>query len=347
MMKTSGFDKIVGTGGIGTGQLFLSDKMGTLKRSESRPVRLSKAKDYCKQHIVFYYASAFAKEKAAVYPIGYVGNDEPGHELIREMQAAGMHTDYVGVSRENPTMVSVCLQYPDKEGCNITAINNAMTEADSQYIERCMEEIKIDNQTITAVIPEVAVESRLTMLKKGREGGAFNVLSVPVSEADLFLEDDILKACDFLAVNQEEAQALLKKELSGKELVRKLYLFLEKLNPNIHLLITCGSDGAYTAVKSKIESIPPFKGKVTNTTGAGDAFLGGTLAGLARGLPLQKGKNDTFFGESELTSAAELGALCAGMAIEYPDSIALPVTPGNVKERIKKNNWRMKPWFII
>jgi hypothetical protein len=48
---------------------------------------------------------------------------------------------------------------------------------------------------------------------------------------------------------------------------------------------------------------------------------------------LQKHRNDQYFGETILESAAELRALCAGVAVETEDSLAFHVTPESVKEK--------------
>jgi sugar/nucleoside kinase (ribokinase family) len=340
------YNKIVGVGGIGVGLLFHSDQMETLGRSESRPVTLSKARDYCKLHIVFYYISSFTKGTARVYPIGFVGNDIQGRNLISEMEREGMDVSYVGMSADEATMISICLQYPDKEGCNFTAVNNATIHVTAEYVDKCVDDIGIDQKTIVAAVPEVPIESRIAILKLGREKQAFTVMSVPAAEADAFIRQNISIYCDLLAVNEAEGQAILGMSLREKELVSQLYAFLCTKNPEIQLLVTCGIRGAYSAVKDGIEYIPPLKAKAINTTGAGDAFLGGTLAGLARGLPLQKHKNDQYFGETVLESAAELGALCAGMAVEAEDTIAYSVTPESVKKRISDNHWQAKFWFV-
>jgi ribokinase len=345
MEKDNGFNKIVGIGGIGIGMLFLSDKMETLGRNESRPVKLSRAKDYCKLHIVFYYLSTFIKETARVFPIGFVGDDLPGHNLIAEMKREGMDISYIGICADDATMISICLQYPDKEGCNFTAINNATRRVTPEYVEKCVETIGIDQRTIVVAIPEVSIESRIALLRKGKTKRAFTVLAVSAAESEDFVQQNVFMDCDLLAINEEEGQALRRSHLYGKELVSQLYSFLNFQNPNIQLLVTCGSIGAYSATKRGIEYIPPLKTKAINTAGAGDAFLGGTLAGIAKGLPLQKHRNDSFLGETLLESAAELGALCAGLSVETEDSIALNVTPEFVKMIISDNHWEMRSLF--
>src|SRR6476659_4385206 len=50
--------------------------------------------------------------------------------------------------------------------------------------------------------------------------------------------------------------------------------------------VTMGSDGALLATNTSTGHIPPFKVKVVDTTGAGDAFMGGLSYGRLRGWDL-------------------------------------------------------------
>ncbi|MCB5713762.1 carbohydrate kinase family protein [Lactonifactor longoviformis] len=332
------FDKVVGTGGVGTGMLLLSPIQDTLGRSESRLVHMSSARDYCKLHIVFHYIAALIGKQTEVYPLSYVGQDTMGEELLGEMRLAGMHTEYMGRSEELRTMLSVCLQYPDKEGCNMTVINSAASRVTPEYIRSSMEALSVDANTLVAAIPEVSAESRIALLREGKERGAFCVLSVPAAEAETFLEADAFTLCDLLAVNEEEARAVLSamdkeregdtQESFGDELVLRLYEQVERLNPEIQLLVTFGKHGAYTMAGRRLEYLPAAQVSVKNTTGAGDAFLGGTITGLCLGLPLQKSSSESALEETELLSAAELGTFCAGLAVQCEDSIAWETEPG-------------------
>lgn len=248
-----------------------------------------------------------------------------------------MHTEYMGRSEELGTMLSVCLQYPDKEGCNMTVINSAASKVTPGYIRSSMEALSVDANTLVAAIPEVSQESRIALLREGKEKGAFCVLSVPAAEAEAFLEAEAFTFCDLLAVNEEEARAVLgamdkgmkgeTQESSEEKLVLRLYEQIERLNPEIQLLVTFGKHGAYTMAGRHLEYLPAAQVSVKNTTGAGDAFLGGTITGLCLGLPLQKSSREPAAGETELLSAAELGTLCAGLAVQCEDSIAWETGP--------------------
>ena len=87
--------KVVGCGGIGKGLLFHSPNNETLGRSESRLVTISNAKDYCKQQIVFYYITELLKGKCEVIPVGAVGDDNIGTELVDIMLRQGMDVRYI------------------------------------------------------------------------------------------------------------------------------------------------------------------------------------------------------------------------------------------------------------
>lgn len=340
------FNRVIGTGGIGTGLFFVTDNNQTLGRSESRLVTLTDAKDYCKLHIVFHYIARMLSPKKQVLPIGCVGKDAQGASLIEEMQQSGMDTTYVAASPDLPTPISICLQYPDKEGCNFTAANGAGQEVTPAFIEDALQKIAPDKKTIVMAIPEVSLKSRETLLKIGRRNGCFNILSFVVQEAAYVKEHDWLSIADLVSVNEEEAAALLKllspcrQDLpltlsTEKDLIEDLFSYASTLNPSITLIMTVGRDGAFVCNSQGIEHLPPFPANVVNTTGAGDAFIGGTTAALAMGYPLMKGHSDETFGASLLTSAPEFGSLCAGLAVEEADSIALGVTPENILKRLR------------
>jgi len=344
-MKNNQYSKVIGTGGIGTGLLFITDDDRTLGRNESRLVRLSEAKDYCKQHIVLYYTSVLLSGAAAVYPIGCVGRDAYGETLLQEMKQSGMTVDYVTQDDQLPTTISFCLQYPNKDGCNITASNGASGSVTPQAVSKAMDKIGVDDCTMLVAIPEVSIETRLEMLRYGTEHGAFRVLSIPEAEADAFDQAGALRFTDLLAVNELEALALAPGDGSHVALVRRLYDKLAAFNPCVSLIVTCGKDGAFTARDGRLEHVPVLPVEAVNTTGAGDAFLGGTLAGLCMGLPLQKGCDDPRFGASILQSAAELGAICAGMAVESMNSIAYSVHRPGVQAHVQRKLWRQSDSF--
>jgi len=338
------FEKVIGIGGIGTGLLFHSSIAETLGRNESRLANLSDAKDYCKQHIVLHYTAVLSRDNVRVLPIGFVGDDAAGRQLISEMELSGMDTRYVGKSRLNSTMLSICLQYPNKDCCNITSINSAGIEVDETYTRACLTREQVNGLTMLAVIPEAPLESRLAMLRYGRDKASFNALSVTSAEAREFLESDAFYAVDLLAVNCDEANALTGVADALEPTTHRLYEMLKKWNSRIMLLVTDGKNGAISVFQDHFERVSSMPVDAVNTTGAGDACLGGVLAGLALDLPFQKGWQDSAFGSTPLFSAVELGIVCAGMAVEISDTIATHVCWESIHKRLLDLGLESRQW---
>lgn len=338
----SKISKVIGCGGVGKGLLFHSAVNETLGRSESRLVTLSNARDYCKQQIVFYYIAELLKGRVQIYPIGAVGDDSLGEELLSQMEAQGMNMSCMKKTNSSPTMLSICLQYPDKEGCNFTAENSAAGEVTPEFIEESLMRIGVDENTCLVAVPEVRIDSRVRMLELGKKAGAFCVLSVPASEAKEFETRNTYAFCDLIAVNEEEARAVTGSLKCGRALAQELLLYLQSRQPSISVVMTMGKEGAYCGRETSLEFVPAFPAKTVNTTGAGDAFLGALVSGLLLDLPFLKKAEGVLTGETVLYTAPELAAVCAGMAVENEDSIAENVTRGSIEERIEKQGWRQE-----
>lgn len=320
--------QIIGTGGIGKGLFFLSYENEALGRNESRMAKLSDAKDYCKLHIVFHYLSSLLAPNVEVIPIGKVGRDENGALCKEQMKSAGMKTDWIEESDEHPTMLSICIQYPDKSGCNITSDNSACQEVDSQYILKTVKELRVDEDTVVVALPEVPLKSRIELLRYGKEQGAFCAASCGTAEIGAFVELKGPKMCDLIALNQEETAALAGMEavtnLNEAKVAANIIL---KAFPHLYLWLTVGAGGSLLASHKKMIAYPALSDiEVKNTGGAGDASLAGLLIGYCQGLSLWEEQGDRY-------TAGELAVLMAGMSVESADSINLEINWEKVEER--------------
>lgn len=97
-----------------------------------------------------------------------------------------------------------------------------------------------------------------------------------------------------MVVNAYEAEIISKKTgLSLEDLKRKLQL----------LIITQGKNGSHIYQSGELTQVPAFSAKeIKDPTGAGDAFRGGLLRGMAAGWPI--------------TLCAMVGSLCASYVLE-------------------------------
>ncbi len=116
---------------------------------------------------------------------------------------------------------------------------------------------------------------------------------IPRLSGDELLND--MQGAYAIIVNAYEAEIICKKtEITLDDLKRKIEL----------LIITQGKNGSHIYQKGELTQVPAFTAKeIKDPTGAGDAFRGGLLRGMAAGLPIQL--------------CALMGSLCASYVLEH------------------------------
>jgi len=147
------YNHIISIGGIGSGILFSLTGGHTLGRNESRMATLEPYRDFCKQHIIMHYIAVLLGAKPTgkfrSFPIGKVGNDEIGARILAQMSDVGMVTENISVCGNSRTLFSVCFQYPDHSGGNITTDNSASSQ------------VSVDDINIFSEITVLGVKTQL------------------------------------------------------------------------------------------------------------------------------------------------------------------------------------------
>lgn len=313
------YDHIVATGGIGTGIFFDLDGNDTLGREESRPARLLPYKDYCKQHIILHYLSVLlgGGKDFNCYAIGKVGNDEPGHFLVTQMRTAGINTDHVAVDPDHATMYSVCYQYPDRSGGNITTADSASSKVSPADIDTFFATFPAQGKELILAAPEVPVATRIRLLEHGRHRNSLNIASIASAEIAEFTDQNGFQLTDMLFINVDEARAIAKaaENASPDSVVLTAMRYIRELNANITILITCGAKGVYCYKQRNLEFSKARPVQAVSTAGAGDAFLAGTVAGICCGMPLFK------FKDASVRTAVDIGLAVAAASVTSPDTI--------------------------
>ncbi|MHA1276761.1 MAG: carbohydrate kinase family protein [Candidatus Helarchaeota archaeon] len=123
----------------------------------------------------------------------------------------------------------------------------------------------------------------------------------------------ILKNVNYLIINRTEALRMSGLEkLRDKDILEIIDYLKSVLPSNITLIIKGGSKETIVKSDSEIFAVPPFKVKIFDTIGAGDAFAGGFIVALLK--------------KESLEDAIVFGHAAAGYKIQYGGAQSSPTT---------------------
>ncbi|MDD5697475.1 MAG: PfkB family carbohydrate kinase [Victivallaceae bacterium] len=301
---------MVSTGGIGTGSFFALNGNHTLGREESRSGHFLKHRDYCKQHIIGHYVRTLLGAEFQVYPIGQVGDDKAGHELIEEMRQAGLKTDFLKITDKKPTLCCICFIYPDGSGGNLTVDESACSLVSGADVAAALPVLeKNGGKCIALAVPEVPLNSRQALLEAAARCNALRIASFLSEEMPEVRKNNLLSLVNLLAINIDEASSLA--EISSRnppdKIVAESVRKISAVHPRLQLSITAGKTGSWIWDRGKMYFQAPVPVHAVGTAGAGDAYLSGLIVGLTAGL--------------ELRDAQVLAVLTAALSVTVPDSI--------------------------
>ena len=213
---------------------------------------------------------------------GCVGRDLLGDVMRREAEARGIVTDDLRATDEL-TSASLVLDASDGER---TFIHNpgasaALTAAD---VERALDAgpswLHIGG---ALVMPALDGEPLAGVLADARERGIATSLD-PVHDATGRWErlHRSLAHLDVICPNLNEARGI-----TGMETPEDCAAWLRERGVG-RIAIKLGRGGAYALDDETAEHVAPFPVEARDETGAGDAFAGGLIHGLANGWPLAR-----------------------------------------------------------
>lgn len=218
-------------------------------------------------------AVAAARAGAAVEFMGAVGDDAHGRRILEVLTQAGVDCSQVPVIEATPTGTAIIAV--DDAGENLIIVSpGANSRLTKESIDTFLSTARSgDVLTLQLEIPAALVRHAARQAKVRGALVILNAAPAPAGIGGLF--DDV----DLLVVNEHEIQILA--ELTGippgdhRDLVRTLPALL---GPRI--VCTAGDEGAYTVLDDALLHVPAPAVDVTDTTGAGDTFIGYLAAGL-------------------------------------------------------------------
>ena len=220
------------------------------------------------------------KAGADVTMVTKLGRDTFADVALNAMDELNMKKDKVLFSDDVETGIALILVDENTSQNEILVVLGSCNTITDEEVESIADELKESEYLLTQLETNVSAVKKVISLAK--EYGVKVILNTaPVQPVD----DEIYKDLYLITPNEVEAEILTGIVIDCKENADKAAdWFFEKGVKNV--LITLGGRGVYIATEEKREIIPAYRVKAIDTTGAGDAFNGGLVAGLAEGKDL-------------------------------------------------------------
>jgi len=241
-------------------------------------------------------AAAAALLGSTSYLIGKVGRDAFGDAVRRKLEEAGVRTDYLGVSPWKNTPLAVV---------SLSSEGNrdfAFYRTDTADLDFRPEEIPVrafdgaivfhfGSLTLTS---EPCRSATLHAAREAKRRGCLVSydpnLRLRLWDSEAAARERLLEAMDLADVVKINEDELLFLSEAPTDATRQLSLeeAAQALRERYRLkalLVTLGPEGCLSASDRGLERFAGVRAKAVDTTGAGDAFVGALLNGIARALP--------------------------------------------------------------
>ncbi|MGG5288793.1 ribokinase [Pseudomonas shirazensis] len=221
---------------------------------------------------------AVARLGASVAMIGNAGDDAYGQQLLQALQVEGV--DCQAVNTCAGVSSGVALIVVDAASQNaIVVIPGANGLLSAESVQRADSLLQAADIVICQLeVPQTTVAWTLA---RARELGKTVILNPAPATGPL--PADWFPSIDYLAPNESEAQALTGIAVSDQDSARRAAEQLLAFGVG-KVIVTLGSEGALLVSAQGCQHYPAMAVKALDTTAAGDTFIGGFAAGLARGL---------------------------------------------------------------
>jgi ribokinase len=224
-------------------------------------------------------AAACANLGSQVTMIGAVGQDDFGRRMKEGLRKTGVNVSFI---QENPGVPSgTAMIMVDSAGENVIVLSAGANSY--VVIDRNTEEL-IRNAKILLLQLEIPVDVVYQAIEIANDAGVPVLLNPAPAIA---LPQGIYSKIDYLIPNEIEASIL-----SGIEVVdiasaeKAASVLLDRGVKTV--IITLGANGAFLASGNDRHAIPAMKINPVDTTGAGDAFIGGFATAIVEEKPIER-----------------------------------------------------------
>jgi sugar/nucleoside kinase (ribokinase family) len=213
--------------------------------------------------------------------LGLIGDDESGRLIVRAFEEDGLDLSGIQtIKDEQSTFVWIPVDAQGERCIYMFPNVNGKLTADqvrSLFASKIKSATHFHTEASQLPLPPIKAA-----MEVAREAGVRVIFDLDVApsyfaHAKLGSEKDLISALQLVDVLKPCKAAA--REITGETDYEKIAVKLLALGPKV-VAVTMGSDGALIASTGQMAYVPAFKVNVVDSTGAGDAFMGGLSYGL-------------------------------------------------------------------
>jgi sugar/nucleoside kinase (ribokinase family) len=229
-------------------------------------------------------AMALARLGITVDLAGYSGADAIGDQFRTMLTTEGVGIDKLLRHSEAGTGTSVIALSPTGER-SIFFVNGANDAFNLENVpDDWLRNTRIVGVTSVFVLPQFTGEAVARLFARAHAMGAQTLLNIcwDRQAQGLHFLAPALAQTDYFVLNYDEGR-----QLAASDELNEIFDRLMEFTSG-SVVLTLGDQGCCFQYESGVERVPALPVQATDTTGAGDAFVAGLIAGLIRGLPLRE-----------------------------------------------------------
>ncbi len=236
-------------------------------------------------------AVAAARLGAGVTMVGCVGADSFGSTLIENLKQNKVDARHV--RRDGSAATGTAIIIVDGNGENSIVLSPG---SNAKIAPHDVEPAVLSGAKLLLLQLEIPLETVLHAARLARDR-KIGVILNPAPARDL--PDELLKSADYIVPNETELSQLAGKKVRDKDSLEAAARSLLSRGPK-NVVVTLGQKGALVVNRSGRQYVDSYKVKPVDTTGAGDAFIGGMAVALLR--------------RKSLTDAVQYACACGALA---------------------------------